>query len=107
MLTRKQAAALNFIDRSIRAHGGVCPSYREISHAMGWKAQSNAHRMVESLVERGHLRRIPNRTRALDVVRQPSAFGQPATATPGRPITMQAHPNDGQDKLSKGMATTA
>ena len=70
MLTEKQHAALSFIDGRISATG-VAPSFEEIKDHLGLASKSGVHRLVDALVERGFLRRLPNRARALDVVRRP------------------------------------
>lgn len=69
-LTEVQAKALTFIRRRVAA-GGVAPTYAEIAEALGIKSKSGAHRVVDELEERGHVRRLPRRRRALEVVTWP------------------------------------
>jgi repressor LexA len=73
MLTSKQHELLVFIDTRLR-ETGVSPSFEEMKDALQLKSKSGVHRLVEALVERQFLRRLPNRARALEVLRRP---GQP------------------------------
>lgn len=70
MLTPRQHQALIFIDSFIKEKGWA-PSYDEIGKALGLDSKSGIHRLVVGLVERGRLRRLPNRARAIEVVRDP------------------------------------
>jgi len=75
MLTRKQYELLVFINRRL-SEGGVSPSFEEMKEALGLKSKSGIHRLISGLEERGFIRRLPHRARALEVVRLPeeSAF---------------------------------
>lgn len=66
-LTEKAAKTITFIQGFIDTHGWS-PSYREITEAVGWKAISNAHRMVDLLVDRGYLAKRPDANRSLTVL---------------------------------------
>lgn len=68
-LTEQAAKALTFIQGFIDTHGWS-PSYREITQAVGWKSVSNAHRMVDILVDRGYLAKRADATRSLSVLRR-------------------------------------
>ena len=68
MLTPAQARVLAFLQTQLQ-HNGVCPSYREIARATGQKGPSNVHRLVAQLEERGYVRRLPCRARALEILR--------------------------------------
>lgn len=70
MLTRKQRELLVFI-RDRLAQSGVAPSFDEMKDALDLKSKSGIHRLITGLVERGYLQRLPNRARALEVVRLP------------------------------------
>lgn len=72
MLTRKQQELLVYLDARLR-DGGVSPSFEEMKDALGLKSKSGVHRLVEALEERGFIRRLPNRARALEVLRGPTA----------------------------------
>lgn len=70
MLTRKQHQLLMFIHKRLQETGGS-PSFDEMKNAMRLKSKSGIHRLVISLEERGFVRRLPHRARALEVVRLP------------------------------------
>jgi repressor LexA len=70
MLTRKQFLLLTFIDKSLRENG-VSPSFDEMKDALELKSKSGIHRLIKGLEERGFLRRMPHRARALEVIRLP------------------------------------
>ena len=70
MLTRKQHELLVFINRRL-SDGGVSPSFEEMKEALGLKSKSGIHRLISGLEERGFIRRLPHRARALEVVRLP------------------------------------
>ncbi len=70
MLTRKQYELLVFIDQRLKA-SGVSPSFDEMKEALGLKSKSGIHRLITGLEERGFIRRLPHRARALEVVRLP------------------------------------
>ena len=73
MLTRKQQALLIFIDERLKADG-VSPSFEEMKAALGLKSKSGVHRLINALEERAFIRRLPNRARALEVLRLPDAL---------------------------------
>jgi repressor LexA len=70
MLTSKQHALLTFIHERLEA-SGVSPSFEEMKEALDLKSKSGVHRLIGALEERGFLRRLPNRARALEVVKMP------------------------------------
>jgi repressor LexA len=70
MLTRKQHELLVFINDRIMATG-VSPSFDEMKEALELKSKSGIHRLITALEERGFLKRLPNRARALEVIRLP------------------------------------
>lgn len=70
MLTRKQYELLVFIDQRLKA-SGVSPSFDEMKEALGLKSKSGIHRLITGLEERGFIRRLPHRARALEVLRLP------------------------------------
>jgi repressor LexA len=82
MLTSKQHELLNFIhDRLSKT--GVSPSFDEMREALDLKSKSGVHRLISALEERQFIRRLPNRARALEVVRMPEvAVSAPAAARP-------------------------
>jgi len=74
MLTAKQNELLAFIDHSLRTTG-VSPSFREMMAAVDLRSTAGVDRLIRALCERGHLRRIPNRARAMEVLKRPSGPG--------------------------------
>lgn len=70
MLTRKQQELLFFINERLD-EGGVSPSFDEMKDALGLKSKSGIHRLITGLEERGFIRRLPHRARALEVLRLP------------------------------------
>jgi len=88
MLTRKQNDLLNYIETVI-ASDGVSPSFEEMKFAMNLKSKSGVHRLISALEERGFIRRLPNRARALEVVagRRDEAAGRKIlSAAPINPL---------------------
>lgn len=81
MLTRKQYELLNFINDRLR-QTGVSPSFDEMKEALNLRSKSGIHRLITGLTERGFIRRLAHRARALEVVRLPENSDRaPATAT--------------------------
>lgn len=80
MLTRKQLELLMFIHERLK-ESGVPPSFDEMKDALDLKSKSGIHRLITALEERGFIRRLPNRARALEVIKLPDSV-QPG---PGRP----------------------
>lgn len=99
MLTAKQQQLLLFIDKRLNS-GGVSPSFDEMKDALGLKSKSGVHRLISALEERGFIKRMANRARALEVLKLPEgmdagdnagadsasnvispAFGQPSQAS--------------------------
>src|SRR3569832_1343515 len=70
MLTRKQHELLMFIHERIK-ESGVSPSFDEMKEALDLASKSGIHRLITALEERGFLRRLPHRARALEVPKQP------------------------------------
>lgn len=87
MLTRKQHELLSFINNRLNATG-VSPSFEEMKAALDLKSKSGVHRLISALEERGFIRRLPNRARALEVVKMPEAVPSKSAVT-----------TDGSDKV--------
>jgi repressor LexA len=83
MLTVKQHELLNFIHERL-SQTGVSPSFDEMREALDLKSKSGVHRLISALEERQFIRRLPNRARALEVVRMPDV-ATPTASTP-RPL---------------------
>ena len=76
MLTAKQHDLLLFIDTRLK-DGGISPSFDEMREALDLKSKSGVHRLISALEERGFIRRLPNRARALEVVKLPETRPRP------------------------------
>ena len=74
MLTRKQHELIRFIQVRLE-ETGVSPSFEEMKEALDLKSKSGVHRLISALEERGFIRRLPNRARALEVLKQPENIG--------------------------------
>ena len=72
MLTRKQSELLRFIHERLK-EAGVPPSFDEMKEALDLRSKSGIHRLILALEERGFIRRLPNRARALEVLRLPES----------------------------------
>ena len=73
MLTRKQHELLLLIHERLQAEG-IPPSFDEMKDALSLKSKSGIHRLITALEERGFIRRLPNRARALEVIKLPEGF---------------------------------
>jgi repressor LexA len=92
MLTRKQSELLTYIHERL-AESGVSPSFEEMKDALALKSKSGVHRLISALEERGFIRRLPNRARALEVMRMPDARAGIASS-PKAPVTAPHAAND-------------
>src|SRR6202451_3392023 len=72
MLTRKQYELLRFIHERLK-EAGVPPSFDEMKEALDLRSKSGIHRLIMALEERGFIRRLPNRARAIEVLRLPES----------------------------------
>lgn len=82
MLTRKQHELIRFIQAKLE-ETGISPSFEEMKEALDLKSKSGVHRLISALEERGFIRRLPNRARALEVLRQPDNAARPTPAANG------------------------
>src|SRR5271168_3009343 len=73
MLTRKQAELLRFIHERLK-EAGVPPSFDEMKDALDLRSKSGIHRLITALEERGFIRRLPNRARAIEVIKLPESI---------------------------------
>ncbi len=92
MLTRKQHELLTYIHEHLAANG-VSPSFEEMKEALELKSKSGVHRLISALEERGFIRRLPNRARALEVMRMPDVKAGIAS-TPKPPARLPEAAND-------------
>ncbi len=82
MLTRKQYELLMFIHERVR-ESGIPPSFDEMKDALDLKSKSGIHRLITALEERGYLRRMEKRARALEIIKLPENMSdsiRPATS---------------------------
>lgn len=79
MLTAKQHELVCFINDRLK-ETGVSPSFEEMKEALDLKSKSGVHRLISALEERNFIRRLPNRARALEVLRMPDRPEKPAAA---------------------------
>jgi repressor LexA len=96
MLTRKQHELLIYIHKHL-GETGVSPSFEEMKEALELKSKSGVHRLISALEERGFIRRLANRARALEVVKMPDGAGGrgPVAANDtGAPAPIPAAAND-------------
>ena len=70
MLTAKQHELIRFIQKRLE-ETGISPSFEEMKEALDLKSKSGVHRLISALEERGFIRRLPNRARALEVIKMP------------------------------------
>jgi len=89
MLTRKQTDLLLYINQRLQ-DDGVSPSFDEMRDALGLKSKSGIHRLISGLEERGFIRRLPHRARALEVMRLPesAAMGENAVEKRAAPAVV-------------------
>jgi repressor LexA len=87
MLTAKQHELIRFIQQRLE-DTGISPSFEEMKEALDLKSKSGVHRLISALEERGFLRRLPNRARALEVIRQPEDATPARASAPDNVVTM-------------------
>jgi repressor LexA len=78
MLTRKQFELLRFIHERLK-EAGIPPSFDEMKDALDLRSKSGIHRLITALEERGFIRRLPNRARAIEVIKLPEPVGTAST----------------------------
>lgn len=83
MLTRKQHELLMFIHERLK-EAGVPPSFEEMKEALDLRSKSGIHRLITALEERGFIRRLPHRARALEVIKLPESVSPSLAANRNR-----------------------
>ena len=78
MLTRKQSELLSYLNEHMQQHE-VPPSFDEMRDALGLASKSGVHRLVSGLEERGYIRRLANRARAIEILKPAAAAGSVVT----------------------------
>ncbi|MEO1639143.1 MAG: transcriptional repressor LexA [Pseudomonadota bacterium] len=81
MLTKKQRDLLEFIHKRVQ-RDGVPPSFDEMKEALDLRSKSGIHRLITALEERGYIRRLPHRARALEITKLPETLHTPGGFTP-------------------------
>lgn len=89
MLTAKQHELIRFIQQKLE-DTGISPSFEEMKEALDLKSKSGVHRLISALEERGFIRRLPNRARALEVIKLP----EDSVTGASRPASVPASAND-------------
>ena len=99
MLTRKQHELICFINDRL-TESGVSPSFEEMKEALDLKSKSGVHRLISALEERQFIRRLPNRARALEVLRMPErAEPKKRAAAPPTPANVRPMPEPANDVI--------
>ena len=116
MLTKKQHELLLFIDGRLRATG-ISPSFDEMKEALGLRSKSGIHRLISALEERGFIRRLAHRARALEVLKMPDgatagargghdgALGDNVIATDFGPKRGASEADEDRDEAGDGTGT--
>jgi repressor LexA len=90
MLTRKQLELLRFVHERLK-ETGVPPSFDEMKDALDLRSKSGIHRLITALEERGFIRRLPNRARAIEVIKLPDTVGPGAGRRGFTPSVIEGH----------------
>jgi repressor LexA len=90
MLTKKQFELLIFIDKRLK-EGSVAPSFDEMKEALSLKSKSGIHRLINALEERGFIRRLAHRARALEVIKLPEGMTAKSPAAQAGPEVGRGH----------------
>ena len=99
MLTRKQVDLLQFIHLRLQ-RDGVPPSFDEMKEALELRSKSGIHRLITALEERGFIRRLAHRARAIEIIRLPEALQQ---AAPAAGFTPRVIPGDGPPRRGRSL----
>src|SRR3954462_6626876 len=92
MLTKKQRDLLIFINDYIQ-NTGLSPSFEEMKAGLDLKSKSGIHRLINALVERGFLARLPNKARALEVRKMPENMPSPSNTNRPSLVKMKSRPD--------------
>ena len=96
MLTRKQHELICFISDRLE-ETGISPSFEEMKDALNLKSKSGVHRLISALEEREFIRRLPNRARALEILRMPERSDRKGTTLP-QPVAPPARAGGSRGK---------
>ena len=99
MLTKRQYDLLMLIDKNLKTLG-IPPSFDEMKEAIGLKSKSGVHRLISSLEERGFIRRLPHKARAIEVIRIPDNVEDTRASSRRMPMLHPANYNESMfDKI--------
>jgi len=87
MLTKKQHELLLFLEERI-AQSGVTPSFEEMKNKVGLKSKSGIHRLISALEDRGFIRKLPFKARAIEILKSPNIKSKPSD---NKPNTLDKH----------------
>ncbi|OCX66494.1 repressor LexA [Thioclava sp. SK-1] len=104
MLTRKQLELLEFINKRL-ARDGVPPSFDEMKDALDLRSKSGIHRLITALEERGFIRRLAHRARAIEIVKLPESMGNATAQSAG--FTPQVIEGDKTDTPRRSYPVTS
>jgi len=93
MLTNKQLQLLNFIHKRMQ-RDGVPPSFDEMKDALDLRSKSGIHRLITALEERGFIRRLAHRARAIEIVKLPESMGGAPSAAGFTPVVIEGDKTD-------------
>ena len=100
MLTKKQKNLLLFINRKLRS-SGVSPSYEEMKHSLNLKSKSGIHRLISALEERGFIKRLAHKARALEVIKLPETASANDIYNSFSPSVIKGGLDDTTNNISK------
>ena len=100
MLTKKQQTLLQFIHQRLQDEG-IPPSFDEMKEALDLKSKSGIHRLITALEERGFIRRLPNRARALEVIRIPESWGGTSGEQDTSPVVSADFQQPGSESIAR------
>lgn len=106
MLTRKQYELLMFINKRLQQQG-VSPSFEEMKEALKLKSKSGIHRLITGLEERGFIRRLPHRARALEIIKMPENAREGVPAKTGDDMAGRFDPKVIEGRFPGGAETTS
>jgi len=103
MLTRKQYDLLIYIHNRVRK-SGVSPSFDEMKRALDLRSKSGIHRLITALEERGFIRRLPHRARAIEILRLPENMGEPRARGGFRPAVIEGDLGRGDSRIADAIS---
>lgn len=104
MLTYQQRKLLTYIVDYTAINDGLSPSFDDMKDALGLKSKSGIHRLIEALQERGFIKRLPHRARAIEVLRHPGQANPRRCPTCGQ---LNPHHSAGQSPASPAPTDSA